>query len=150
MTFYEKAAAQEQGKDFSFLAGYRKGNVSAYDLLHGFCNVFAKVLNEEFGYRINEITDEYGTLIHFYALGKEKGRPVYIDVRGKTDDYSEFIEEFEYFTTKEDSRINTVAADPNSIYVPETMYVCSRDAYELSREMIKNFRVLYAAEAPCA
>lgn len=68
MTFYERASLSPYAPDFSFMDEYRgRLGVTAYDLLHGYCNIFAKAVNSRFGYRTFSITDEYGTLVHCYA-----------------------------------------------------------------------------------
>lgn len=141
-TFYEEALTYKYGPDFSFLYRYSgRMDITAYDLLHGYCNVFAKAVNEVFGYRIFSIIDEYGTLIHCYARTEENGKAVYVDVRGKTESYRDLISEFEDWTTEEDSLRNTKAVDPEEIYVPNMSH--TEAAYDLSLEMIEMFTELY-------
>lgn len=143
-TFYEKASVMPYAPDFSFMDEYRgRLGVTAYDLLHGYCNVFAKALNMEFGYRTFRIVDEYGTLIHCYARTEEAGKTVYVDVRGKTSDYSAFISEFEDWTTEEDSMKNTMVLDPEGVYVAQMTH--TEAAYDLSMEMLERFRGQYKA-----
>lgn len=144
MTFYERASLSPYAPDFSFMDEYRgRLGVTAYDLLHGYCNIFAKAVNSRFGYRTFSITDEYGTLVHCYARTEEAGRTVYIDARGRTSDYGEFISEFEDWTTEEDSLANTAPLDPESVYIVPMTH--EEAAYELSLEMIRNFRGQYEA-----
>ena len=78
---------QDPNKNFKY--------VSAYDFLHGYCFEFALALNEMFGYEIECIMGEENELIHAYCILKENGHNIYIDVRGYTDEYDTFIEEFE-------------------------------------------------------
>lgn len=124
--------------DLSFLNKWKgRLDITGYDLLHGYCNIFAKALNEEFGYRMFRVVDGYGTLVHCYACGTESGRLVYIDVRGKTPDYSTFISEFKRWTTEEDSLRNTKPMNPDDVYIPWTGY--SEAAHELSLRIIRAF-----------
>ena len=144
VTFYERASVSPDVPDFSFMDEYRgRLGVTAYDLLHGYCNIFAKAVNREFGYRMFRITDEFGTLVHCYARAEEAGQPVYIDARGKTSDYGEFISEFEDWTTEEDSLANTEEVDPEKVYVPRISY--SEAAYELSLDLLNKLRSQYMA-----
>ncbi len=69
---------------------------SAFDFLHGACNLFAAALHERKGYDVFEIVRSSGGSIHWYASAEYRGRPVYIDVRGVTTDQSEFFREFSY------------------------------------------------------
>lgn len=82
--------------------------VSAYDFLHGFCNIFAEVLNAKYGYPIYVIIDDNGYCVHCFCVNIVNGVNYYIDVRGITTDYIEFISEFEDFTDEDSSRINTI------------------------------------------
>lgn len=72
------------------------GSISAYSFLHGLCWVFALVLNEIYGYRIVAFHDPNdGSLIHAYCETKIDRRTLYVDVRGCTDNYKEFMEDFD-------------------------------------------------------
>lgn len=80
--------------DFGFLENEEiKNHFNAYDFLHGFCDVFAIVLNNLFSYDMECIMNEDG-LVHAYCKKEINGRTFFIDVRGVTDNYGEFIEEF--------------------------------------------------------
>ncbi len=69
--------------------GYKEGDLTAYDFLHGYCNVFAWILSQKTGLAPIGMY-EYGRLIHAF-VETDNG---YIDIRGFTDDYDEFIQEF--------------------------------------------------------
>ena len=58
--------------------------------LHGSCQLFSLALHKNFGYNAYKITWE-GRHIHYFCmidLGKHK---IYIDVRGMTTDFNEFV-----------------------------------------------------------
>lgn len=67
----------------------------AYCFVHGFCNVFAQILNKIYGYPIECIYNEEGRLIHCFCVDESDETPVFIDARGKTTDYYELVSEFE-------------------------------------------------------
>lgn len=71
-------------------------NIDMYKYLHGYCDVFAYRLREKYGYDINlDCEDECCEyLIHAYCSTEINGKTYWIDCRGITDNYKEFIEEF--------------------------------------------------------
>ena len=69
---------------------------SAQIFLHGSCDLFAKQFREKFNYDIYEILDKKGRPIHWYAQSNYQGRPAYIDVRGATTNFEEFLYEFKF------------------------------------------------------
>lgn len=81
------------------------GHYSAYDYLHGFCDIFAICLNDLFGYKIEWVIEdsiqecEYENpnpcdfLAHAYCVHSK----YYLDVRGANTNGQEFFEEFEDF-----------------------------------------------------
>lgn len=89
----------------------RRFRINAYDFLHGSCNEFAYMLNEKYGYPVFEIKDEKGNLIHSFTRVDTDSQHYFIDVRGITTDYSEFISEFEDWIDEETSIINTFPVD---------------------------------------
>lgn len=96
--------------DFGFLENINmmcEDPFGVYDFLHGYCNEFAYMLNEKYGYPIYEIVDHTGTLIHSFARLDQNNIHYFIDVRGITTDYHEFISEFEDWTDEETSIENT-------------------------------------------
>lgn len=90
----------ENGKEFRHL-------ITAYDFLHGYCDEFAFSLHEKFGYPVYQINDEDGKMIHCFAMIIFNDIHYFIDVRGVTTDYSEFLSEFEDWTDEESSIENT-------------------------------------------
>ncbi len=83
--------------DFSFLEseyGCGEYRYNAYQFLHGYCYVFAEALHDIYGYQVENAYGENGFLVHSYCITYDEDSPLFIDVRGITDDYQEFIEEF--------------------------------------------------------
>lgn len=64
----------------------------ASDFLMGSCQLFAIELNEKYGYPIYEINLN-GQLIHCFCKVQENDTTYYIDVRGITTDFTEFMSE---------------------------------------------------------
>ena len=71
------------------------GKINAYDLLHGRCDAFARYMAEKYGLAAEAILDEEMNLVHAYCTKTTPdGRRAFLDARGWTDDYGEFLEEF--------------------------------------------------------
>lgn len=66
-----------------------------YDFLHGYCEIFAQHLHDKYGYVTEKVLDANGELVHCYGTRTEKGKTIFADLRGETDNYQEFIREFE-------------------------------------------------------
>ena len=69
---------------------------TAYDFLMGSCHLFALALYRKFGYKICEIRDSHNNLTHSFCVVKNDLQTFFIDVRGATIDFKEFIS---YFST---------------------------------------------------
>lgn len=84
--------------NFDFLdSGIKSHNRTPYHFLHGECNVFAVFLHDKYGYDIESLWNkgEFDTgLIHSYCTKEINGVKYYIDIRGITDSYQEFMKEF--------------------------------------------------------
>lgn len=76
-----------------------EGSRDAYKFLHGYCDEFAGVLSDRFGYKIVTAI-EGGFLTHAFAMTEQYGKKIYIDIRGYTDDIGEIMEEFEDYSTE--------------------------------------------------
>lgn len=63
-----------------------------YEFLHGYCDSFATALHKKYGYPIEAIYN--GHLTHAYCVVERDGVKYYIDARGITNDWGEFITEF--------------------------------------------------------
>lgn len=105
--YYEERASiiEQENEDisFDFMANDDIGGAldnskyNLHDCLHGYCDIFAAVLHEIFGYKIEYLYGPDGGLVHSYAIAtdKDKQTTYYIDVRGICDDWDTFIEEFD-------------------------------------------------------
>lgn len=68
---------------------------SAEFFLHGICHIFAYDLHRKFGYDILELKNKSGGMTHWCCVSDYKGKKLYIDDRGATTDYNEFLAEFQ-------------------------------------------------------
>lgn len=101
--FFEEKIAEDY-EDFSFLENelvvdknenpvlVNNRELTFDDFLHGYCNVFALRLKNEYGYKLCNILDENRNLIHSYCV-TDTGE--FVDIRGKTTDIKMFFEEFD-------------------------------------------------------
>lgn len=64
--------------------------VDAHDFLMGSCQLFAVELNRKFGYPIYAIILK-GQMIHCFCQVRRDETTYYIDVRGVTNNYSDFL-----------------------------------------------------------
>ncbi len=106
---------------------------TAYDFLHGDCNLFAQYLHETYGYKLGAVfetdDDENYHLVHMFCYNKQDdGRTDYIDVRGKCDDFDLFMKEF--------YDVGLWADDDYTIYneydkMPDNYKVSGEDAWRI-------------------
>ncbi len=81
--------------EWGYLESELKTNgLTPYDFLHGLCNYFAQYLHDIYGYKMAGLYEEPDQMIHAYCTKEIDGVTYYIDVRGITDDWNEFIKEF--------------------------------------------------------
>lgn len=80
---------------------------SAEDFLHGICHIFAYALHQKFGYDILELKSNSGSTVHWCCISNYNGKEIYIDVRGVTSDFDEFLFEF-YPEIREDFSKNII------------------------------------------
>ena len=64
------------------------------EFLYEYCEVFAVALHQHFGYKIEYLYDTNNQLVHAYCILSIGGKIHYIDIRGITDDWDEFIDDF--------------------------------------------------------
>lgn len=83
--------------DFYFMENdLLSDDISSYHFLHGMCDVFARYMAHTYGLRQEAILDDEGRLIHAYCMAQTPtGTTLFLDVRGWTDDYDEFLSEFD-------------------------------------------------------
>ena len=96
---------------FEFMQNKLINDISAYDFLHGYFDIFAYALQRKFEYPVKVIRNRDNLLneiVHYYCeTTLSDGRKAYIDVRGITTDFDLFISEFEDFIDKENVIRNT-------------------------------------------
>lgn len=123
---YYKEKIEKGYEDYKFLKSTNEEPCPDY-FLNGWCEIFAKELNKEFGYQIearlrffnindeftdseilnmtheeyidnNEDCDKYEvSLVHCYNTLHINGEKFYIDVRGITNDKNEFLQPFNVY-----------------------------------------------------
>ena len=137
----------KNGDEFDF-------TFSANDMLHGFCDIFAEVLAEEFNpnYQVYSLLDPSdGYLTHCYCVMFDGYKKYYADVRGITDDFNEFISEFADFVDTEDEQellnaglivpYNFNMAEHNRDYMQGTSF--EKKIVELSKQIIMRQKNYY-------
>lgn len=86
-------------------------NQKPYDasvFLHGFCDIFAELLSQKYGYSIKKLLDEEDELVHVFCTTDISGKRYYIDARGITDEPQDVMLEFEDFVFYTSIYENTV------------------------------------------
>lgn len=82
---------------FEELMGYESdeeiGVYNASQLLHGVCYLFSYALHEVFDYDAFAIMNN-DILVHTFCRSQYENRPVYIDARGATTSFDEFLQGF--------------------------------------------------------
>ena len=78
-----------EGCGFSFLDVDEFLGHTAYDFLHGYCEVFSVFLHKKYGWPIRKAYAD-GKLVHAFCSAGE----LLVDVRGATNSKKEFWEEF--------------------------------------------------------
>lgn len=94
-TDLEELREEYEDADWGFLENeisYKE--LTPHDFLHGYCFEFARHLHELYGYQVECIYGEDGSLIHAYCVIEKDSKPLFIDIRGCTDDWEDFTEEF--------------------------------------------------------
>lgn len=109
---------EDSHASFGFLENIEvTSELNAHKFLHGFCDEFAAMLSDVFGYEIECVRNANHRLIHAYCVSYIGDEKAYIDVRGITTDKVLFFEEFENELT---------------YYAPEDVFlVIDDDGYEL-------------------
>ena len=113
------------------------------DFLHGWCDIFADCLHKIYNYPIYRINNEYNEkiLTHAYCKTKKANETLYIDIRGITNNFHEFIEEFEDFCSEEYARENEYLWMENiKESMDEEEY---EDIKEACMEVLENYKEFY-------
>lgn len=109
-------------------------SLNAYDLLHGNCTVFASVLNREFGYPVYAAFDYDKNMVHSFCFNEYDE---FVDVRGTTSDYVEFLEEFEDEIDVQDTDIDILNFNPDDFMQD------NNPAYQIALDMVERYRGWY-------
>lgn len=81
---------------------------------------------KKYGYTVYKIEKKNGDYIHCFCTAIWNGITYYIDVRGITNNYDEFISEFEDFVSKEESLQCTVPVENFKNDYPFAMELASK------------------------
>ena len=73
---------------------HSEGKLTKYNFLHGYCDTFATILSKKYGYEIEAMYNEHNELIHAYCVKQVDGVNYYIDVRGITSNWFDFVAPF--------------------------------------------------------
>lgn len=139
-------------KEYPDIEEYWIKGFNLYKFLHGYCDVFAKALSDINGLSISTIyepdedadgiedyPDKYH-LVHMYCTTKEG---YYVDVRGITDSWDEFIKDF-----TDNGLMNN---DDNTVYIDidkmtEEIKDDEKWCYKLAEDVIKHMYPDYFPE----
>ena len=87
----EKLCSIKSSKSSVIVGGKSYYNVAA-DFLMGYCHIFAFALHKRFGYDVYSFSNN--SFVHWCCISEKNNNNFYIDVRGITDDYLEFLDFF--------------------------------------------------------
>ena len=110
--------------------------------LQGACHLFAYVLNEQLGYTIFEI--RYGRCCHYFAHAETNGESIYVDVRGGTSDWLQFLSGLKYFPDS----TNVIKREVPSNEICEELKKCKANGpetfgYRFAVHVIEKLAVFY-------
>ncbi len=125
-------------------------NYTPYEFLHGSCNVFAKALSDIKGLSVSAIyepdedaegIEDYPSkyhLVHMYCTTEDG---LYVDIRGVTDSWEEFIKEFidsGLMLNNEDTVIERdIPKDSEKLELTENSVFSEKWSYELAKLVIE-------------
>lgn len=100
--------------DYSLVSGSNETRaMGKWGFLHGCCDLFAKRLNQVYGYQIYSIYNNEDELIHAFCICEVNDIVFYIDIRGFTNNFTEFINEF--YTLKHEPQTCKIYKDFNHV-----------------------------------
>ena len=124
---------------YSVLNSYKNKNIHEAR----WCDIFADCLHKIYNYPIYRINNEYNEkiLTHAYCKNIKANETLYIDVRGITNNFHEFIEEFEDFCSEEYAKENEYLWMENiKESMDEEEY---EDIKEACMEVLENYKDFY-------
>ena len=119
-----------------------EGPYSAYDFLHGGCDLFSSMLHKIFGYKVLYTYCGDRTLCHSYCVTDDG---VYVDVRGKQSDLEVFFEDFEDWIDKRSVMETTFEETDAAVTRVWNMYLeMFPDRVDAAEQIIKKYYVFYS------
>ncbi len=113
---------------------------TAYPLLCGSCNYFALALQKKFGYNPYIIEEIKEKGFHAYCQIYKNGKWYYIDARGITSSFNEFMDIAKIFV-KDEYIIRPVSSDDIADWEDDRNY--NAEAYAFSEKIIEKFKECY-------
>ena len=119
--------------------------------LHGDCNIFAQYLHKRYGYKVEAVFEDCGDgekpkLVHMYCKYEpEPDYTIYVDVRGKCNDFDLFMKEF-YDSALWGNDDYTVIREYDEF--PKDFRTSEEDQWRL--EAAEKIDMGYGYYAPCA
>lgn len=113
---------------------------SAYSLLCGSCNHFAVSLQKVLGYNPYVIEDKNGKGFHAFCQIYKRGKWYYVDARGVTSSFDEFMKVASEFVSDEYT-INPATSDVIAEWENGGDY--NEEAYAFAEAVISKFRDYY-------
>ena len=109
------------------------------DFLHGYCSFFALRLHNEYGYKIENLYEDDGDLIHSFCRTKD-GK--FVDVRGVTDDAETFFSEFDSMLNPKSPFSCKCSSD-----VPKIENEFEKKLYEYTKHILRESPSVYTTVA---
>lgn len=113
----------------------------AYYLLCGSCHIFALSLNKVLGYNAYVIEEVNSKGFHVFCQVNKKGKVYYIDARGITTSFDEFMEIAQRFV-KDEFIIRPVDSHDIDEWKDDDNY--DKEGYEFAEAVIKEYSECYS------
>lgn len=117
-----------------------------YTFLHDYSYAFAATLNLKYGYEMKGIYDENDKLICAYCIAHRNGCGIiFIDLRGCTDNWDEFIEEYRQYLPYKES-IPYPIPDTDSMiaddfrYEDKTPFIVAKSIIDFNEKLYNAFK----------
>ena len=105
------------------------------EFMMGACDIFALCLKETFKYQMCKITED--NKIHYFCIDSSKSEKYYIDVRGFTTSYSEFVS---YYSVPSNGNMHTADTNEEKEIKSQDYYI---DGKKFAEKIIKNNKNIY-------
>ena len=104
----------------------------------GSCQLFSLALHRELGLDAYELRGEDDRLIHAFCKSSFRGIPSYVDVRGETTDFSEFLFRLVIYNKE---KVCCVPQDVDNDFL--TLTNDEKEGYKFALDIIKCYRGYY-------